>query len=70
MKNARLSVSLHEPQFEKTYLLTSAPKEGSNQPAHLQSDQSLRCPHKETSVAIQNVHGEDSDQTARMQRLI
>ena len=37
-----------------------------------QSDQSLCCPNGKhfASLAIQNAHGEDSDQTARMRRLI
>ena len=38
----------------------------------LQSDQSRRCPHEDifASNAIRNARSEDSDQTARMRRLI
>ena len=37
-----------EPQREKSYLLTCAPNEDSNQPAHPRSLISLRCPDEET----------------------
>ena len=36
-----------EPQCVKTYLLTCAPNEDSNQPAHPRSLMSLRCSHRE-----------------------
>ena len=35
----------YEPQCDKTYFLTSAQNEDSNQPAYAQSN---RCPHEET----------------------
>ena len=55
-----------EPQRVKTNLLTNASDDDSNHHAYLQSDQSLCCPHE----AIQTAPSEDSDQTARMRRLI
>ena len=42
----------YEPQLEKTYLLTCAPNEYSNQPAHPKSGQSLRSPHEETLEGV------------------
>ena len=56
----------HSP---KTYLLTHAQSEDSNQPAHPQFNQSLLC-RNFASLAIQSVPSEDSDQTARMRSLI
>ena len=52
--------------------MTLAPSEDSDQPGHLPSLISLRCPHEETtgSSATHWVHCEDSDQTGRMPRLI
>ena len=40
--------TLYEPQRKKTYLLTCAPNEDLNQPAHARSDQTLPCGHEET----------------------
>ena len=45
----------------RKHTLGHAPSEDSNQPMHLQSDQSLCSPHEKTlhpwlSMAIQNVH--------------
>ena len=56
----------YEPQWEKSYFLTWAPNEDSNQPAHPRSLISQHCPHEE---AIQNAPSETSDQTAWMHRL-
>ena len=56
------------PQREKTYLLTCAPNEDSDQTAHSRSLISLRCPHEESLHP--NAPSEDSDQTARMRSLI
>ena len=39
---------IFEPQREKTYLWTCAPKEDSDQPANTRSLISLCCPHEET----------------------
>ena len=51
-------------QHEKTYLLTCATNEDSNQPVHLHSMISVHCVNYETaSLAIQNAPSEDSDQT-------
>ena len=61
-------ISLNNPQRE-TYLLTYMPNEGSNHHAH--PDQSLCCPYEETAVfVIRNAPSEDSDQSARVRRLI
>ena len=68
MTKAQLSL-LNKPQHEKMYLLSCAPNEDSNQPAQsAQSNQRLRYPYAEMSV--RNAPSEDSDQTARMRRLI
>ena len=58
----------HEPQREKTYLLTCLPSEDSNHPAYLRNMISLLCPHEKNfaSLAIQNTPREDSDQTERI----
>ena len=53
--------------MSENYLLTYAPNEDSNQPAHSLSAQKKK---NSVSLAIQNVLSEDSDQTARMRRLI
>ena len=55
-----------EPQCEKTYFLTCAPNEDSDQPANLDPDHSLHCPHEETSNPWLSKIApfEDSDQTA------
>ena len=39
------ALSLYEPPHDKTNKIACVPSEYSDQPA--QSDQSLRCPHKE-----------------------
>ena len=51
----------------RKHTLCYAPNEDSNEPAH------LRCQHEKkncSSFAIQNTPSEDSDQSARMRRLI
>ena len=62
----------YAPQREKTYLLTCAPKEASDQPAHQHS--LIRVfvvrVRKLWIIAIQIAPSEDSDQTARMRSLI
>ena len=52
-------------------LRTYASSADTDQPAHLRSLTSLRCPHEETfaSLAIQSAHSEDSDQTTQMRML-
>ena len=60
-----------EPLCQKTYLLSSAPKEVSKQPAHPWIDQSLFSTWSTlASLAILNAPSEDSDQTVQMCRLM
>ena len=60
----------NEPQCEEMYFLTCTPNEDSDQPANPRSLISC-CSHEETtSLAIQNVPSEDSNQSALIHRLI
>ena len=61
----QLLVLIIVSQHEKTYLLTCAQNEDSNQPLH--SLISLLCPHEETLHPW--LSNESSDQTAGMPRL-
>ena len=55
----------NELLHEKKYLLTGAPNEDSNQPAHSQSDPPSLSPRTNFAFLVnQNVRNEDSDQTA------
>ena len=63
--------TLYESQHEKMYLLICAQRRLNSVCASAQSHHNLRCPHEETiALVIQNAPSEDSDQTARMRRLI
>ena len=68
-----MSVKISEPDREKTYSHLSMTKENSNQPAYSHSlirECSLSTWRQVASLLLQNAHSEDSDQTARMRRLI
>ena len=68
----------HEPWGEKRYLLSWATNENSNQPAHsdlirifaIWPESLLSAWRNFALLAFQNAPSEDSDQTARMRRLI
>ena len=62
----------YQPRSQKTYLLTCAPKEDSNQPAHLRSLIWVFVVRLEKLCILGNLKcaSEDSDQTARMRKLI
>ena len=61
-----------EPPHDKTNKMTCASSEDSDQPGHLPSLISLRCPHEESlgDLATHWAHSKDSDQTGQMPRLI
>ena len=63
---------VYDPQWAKTYLLTHAPNEDSDQlrMRAAWSESSLSAWRNFASLAIQNAPSEDSDQTARMRSLI
>ena len=46
--NYKMISEIYEAQLERMYLLTCAPKDDSNQPAHPNSQISLRCLHDDT----------------------
>ena len=60
----------YESQREKVYLLTCKPKRLKSACACAQSDQYLAAWRNHASLAIQNAHSEDSDQTVRTNKLI
>ena len=65
------TINIFEPPHDKTNKMACAPSSDSDQPGHLPSLISLRCPHEESlGPKLPIEHTAKTDQTGWMPRLI